>query len=198
MRGNFGALCAVALALLCANISADTVIFNTGEVMEGKVLKDNDCGILLEVSCGSDGPSGKVFIPKKKILRVEMDTLEKVAEREKKEAEAKELAERMRAQGLILYKGKWVTEDEKAAAEAKIAEAKKKREEARAAAAAQKAAEEAEAAQAAAAQKQQQAQKKNNSNPNIQSALNSMMHQGNTNGVKSLLGQPNSTAPNGY
>ena len=57
-----------------------------------------------------------------------MDTPEKIAEREAKALAQKELAEKMEAEGKVLYKGKWVTEEEKAEAEAKLAEAKEARE----------------------------------------------------------------------
>ena len=106
-----------------------------------------------------------MLIPKNKILRLEVDTPEMIAAREQKEAEAKELAEKMRAEGKVLYKGKWVTEAEKAADEAKLAEAKKKRDEARAAAAAKESrgrGAKSRGVSASAAKQQQQQQQQHN------------------------------------
>ena len=168
MRTTLAIICLLVIAASTTSLYADTVVLKTGEALEGTILKNNDAGIVLQVIYGT------LLIPKNKILRLETDTPEMLVAREQKEAEARELAEKMRAEGKVLYKGKWVTEAEKAADEAKLAEDKKKRDEARAAEAAKKkAAEEAlkAAALAQAQQLQQQQQQKQQQKQNNHGVL---------------------------
>ncbi|HLX61407.1 MAG TPA: hypothetical protein VKX17_09015 [Planctomycetota bacterium] len=113
---------AVSFAMLAAySLHADTVVFKNDEELDGKILERNDDSLKLEVEYGT------VIVPMSKVKRIEPDTPEKAAERERKKAEAAELAAKMKDEGKVLYKGKWVTEDEKKADEDKIAEAKKKK-----------------------------------------------------------------------
>ena len=85
------ALLLIAAVMLSAR--ADTVVLKTGQALEGKILKNDDNGIQLQVQYGT------MIIAQDKILRVEEDTPETLAAREEKEAADKEHAERMRAEG---------------------------------------------------------------------------------------------------
>ena len=107
---------------------ADTVVMKTLEVIEGKILKQNADFLELQVEFGT------MRVPTDKILRIEADTPEIIAQREARAAAQKEADAKAQAEGKVKYKGKWVTPDEKSADEAKIAAAKKKRDEERAAA----------------------------------------------------------------
>jgi membrane protein involved in colicin uptake len=115
-----------ALVLGCGLSNADTVVMKTGHTVEGTVLDQNDEYIELEVEYGT------MRVPMERVLRIEEDTPEKIAAREAKEAEQQALAEKMKEEGKILYKGQWVTEAEKKKAEDKAAADKKKRDEERA------------------------------------------------------------------
>ncbi|HYF51280.1 MAG TPA: hypothetical protein VEJ63_17835 [Planctomycetota bacterium] len=114
-------LALVVFGLASLSLQADTVVLKTGQSMDGKVLKQDDNGIELEVEYGT------ILIAQDKILRIEAETPEMAEAREKKEAEKREFADKMRAEGKVPYKGKWVTEKEKKADEEKIAAAKKKK-----------------------------------------------------------------------
>ncbi len=120
-----------------ASLRADTVVFHTGEELEGKILEKDEFTIKLEVETGT------VLVPMDKVRRIDADTPEKIAEREKRKAEADDLAAKMKDEGKVLYKGKWVTEEAKKSAEDKVAADKQKKKEA--ADAAKKKAEEAAA-----------------------------------------------------
>lgn len=135
------------LSSLCAATArADTIVMKTLEVIEGKILKQTADFLELQVEFGT------MRVPQDKILRIESDTPEIIAQREARASAAKEADAKAQAEGKVKYKGKWVTPDEKAADEAKIAAAKKKRDEERAAA--KKKAEE----EAAALKKKQEAE----------------------------------------
>jgi len=111
---------------LCAFLRADTVVMKSGQTIDGKIISEDDRAIELEVEYGT------MRVPRSRILRIEEDTPEKIKEREDKAAEQQELADKMKEEGKVLYKGKWVTEQEKKAAEDKATAAKKKKEKERA------------------------------------------------------------------
>jgi hypothetical protein len=117
------------VSAFCAGVArADTVVMKTLEVIEGKILKQNADFLELQVEFGT------MRVPTDKILRIEADTPEILAQREARAAAIKEQDAKAQAEGKVKYKGKWVTPDEKSADEAKIAAAKKKRDDERAAA----------------------------------------------------------------
>jgi len=111
-----------AMLLSCA-LHADTIIMKTGQTLSGKVLSQDDFSYEVEVE------HGIVRVPKDKVLRVEEDTAEMIAERDEKEAADKELAEQMKDEGKVKHKGKWVTPEEKKKEDDKVAATKKKKEE---------------------------------------------------------------------
>jgi len=106
---------------LAFELFADTVVLKSGQALDGKILKNDAAGIELEVEYGT------VLIAQDKILRIEAETPELSEAREKKAVESRELADKMRADGKVLYKGKWVGEKEKKAEDDKIAATKKKK-----------------------------------------------------------------------
>ena len=120
-------LCA-ALALTFTAARADTVIMKTGQLMEATELSRDDKSVEFEVKFGT------MRVPLDHILRIEKDTPEKIAAREKQEEADLELAEKMKEEGKVIYKGKWITEQEKKKEEEKAAAEKKKKDEARLAA----------------------------------------------------------------
>jgi aspartate beta-hydroxylase len=77
---------------------------------------------------------GIMRVPANLILTVEQDTPEVIAAREEEKAQDKEHAAMMRAEGKVLYKGKWIDEAEKEEIETKLAAEKKKKDEEKAAA----------------------------------------------------------------
>jgi len=99
---------------LAFELFADTVVLKSGQALDGKILKNDAAGIELEVEYGT-------------VLRIEAETPELSEAREKKAVESRELADKMRADGKVLYKGKWVGEKEKKAEDDKIAATKKKK-----------------------------------------------------------------------
>jgi hypothetical protein len=109
------------MALIAATVSADTVVLKTGQTIEGKVVSNDDKGVVLEVTYGT------MLITQDKIMRIEEETAESLAVREKDAEEKRAFAAKMKADGKVLYKGKWVDEKEKQADEDKIAAAKKKK-----------------------------------------------------------------------
>lgn len=115
----------LALTLFVSAAHADTVVLKNGQAIEGQILDQNDDTLKLEVVFGT------MVVSMDKVLRIEKDTPEVIAQRDKKQAEEREFAEKMRADGKVLYKGKWITEEQKKAEEEKLAEAKKKRDEER-------------------------------------------------------------------
>ncbi|MCY3019034.1 MAG: hypothetical protein NTW87_08400 [Planctomycetota bacterium] len=129
MRNSFRLAFLPILAVCsCALVFADTLVMKTGQTLECTVVKEEDAFIEVQVEFGT------MRVPRDRILRIEEDSPEKIAEREAKATEARDLAERMQDEGKVLYKGKWMTEEEKAKAEQKAAAAKKKRDDERAAA----------------------------------------------------------------
>lgn len=122
------AVSVLAALLMTGPACADTIVLKNGQSLDGKVLKEDEHGILLEVAYGT------MWIAHNKILSHDEDTPEALAAREKQAQAARDLAGEMRAQHKVLYKGKWVAEEEKQAAEQKLADAKKKRDEEHAAA----------------------------------------------------------------
>jgi hypothetical protein len=129
--------------LVCVSLRADTVVMKNLEALHGDLVKDTPDWIELRVEYGT------LKIPRDKILRIETDTPEMLAEREVKAAKEKEFTDKMISEGKVKYHNKWVTPAEKAADEKKIADAKKKRDEEVAAA-------KKKAAEALAAQKKEQ------------------------------------------
>jgi outer membrane biosynthesis protein TonB len=112
------------LALLLSPAAhADTIFMRDGHTLEGRVLSSNGETLELEVEYGT------MRVPVRLVEKIEAETPEKKAAREEAEAGKREFEENMRAEGKVKYKGGWVTPEEKAAAEEKIAEAKRKREE---------------------------------------------------------------------
>ena len=97
----------VSVAGVCAAVQADTVVMKTLEVIDGKVVSKNDDFIELQVEFGT------MRVPVDKILRIESDTPEIIADREAKAAKEKELTDKMLAECKVRYKGKWVTPAEK-------------------------------------------------------------------------------------
>lgn len=108
-------------ALVFSTAHADTVIMKTGTLLEAEEVTRDDSTVEFKVEFGT------VRVAIDNILRIEKDTPEQIALKEKKAADAKELAEQMKEEGKVQYKGKWVTEKEKADEEKKVAEAKKKK-----------------------------------------------------------------------
>src|SRR6185436_19838087 len=107
--------------MVCATSSwADTVVLSTGQALEGTILEQTQESLLLKVEYGT------LRVQKDKVLRIETDTPEKVAQREAAAEAKKKLEEKMHAEGKVQYKGKWVTEKEKSESEARIAAALKK------------------------------------------------------------------------
>lgn len=158
----------LALILAAAPLRADTIVFHNGEELDGTIIEKDDTMIKVAVEFGT------VLVPMTRVRRIEADTPQRIEEREKKKAEAAEFAKKMKEDGKILYKGKWVTEEEKTADEEKIAEAKKKKKEAEAAA--KKKAEEAAAKAKADAELAAQQNNNNNNNGNGRSDRFSRRH----------------------
>lgn len=107
--------------LASTSLQADTVVMKNLESLQGDLIKDTPDWVELRVEYGT------LKIPREKILRIEADSPEMLAEREAKAAREKELTDQMLAEGKVKYHGKWVTPQEKAAEEAKIAEAKRRK-----------------------------------------------------------------------
>ncbi len=100
---------------------AETVVLKNGEELYGTLQEKNDSSILLQVQYGT------LRVAQEKILSINPDIPELLAQREV-EAEAKrKLEAQMRAAGKVLYHGKWVTQQEKDAAEAKLAAEQKRK-----------------------------------------------------------------------
>jgi hypothetical protein len=110
------------MALVAAGVSADTVVLKTGQTIEGTVISNDDKGVVLEVTFG------KMLITQDKILRIDEETAESLAVREKDAEEKRAFAARMKDEGKVPYKGKWVSAKEKQDDEDKLAAAKKKKE----------------------------------------------------------------------
>lgn len=118
---------ALALSVACS-LHADTIVMKTGQKMDGKIVSSNGETVEIEVEYGT------MRVPAALILSVEQDTPEVIAAREEEKAQDKEKAAMMRAEGKVLYKGKWIDETEKEAIETKLAAEKKKKDEEKAAA----------------------------------------------------------------
>jgi hypothetical protein len=115
---------ALALLLTAAVSRADTIVFKNGEEIEGAVLEKDDIAIKLKVEYGT------LLVPMARVRRIDADTPEQIEERKKRKDEAEEFAAKMKEDGKVLFKGKWVTEAKKKAEEDKIAAANKKKKEA--------------------------------------------------------------------
>jgi len=100
----------------------------TGQKVEGKVVSSNGETVEIEVEYGT------MRVPAALILTVEQDAPEAIAAHLEEKAHDKEHAAMMRAEGKVLYKGKWIDETEKEEIEAKHAVEKKKKDEEKAAA----------------------------------------------------------------
>jgi hypothetical protein len=114
---------ALALLLTAAVSRADTIVFKNGEEIEGAVLEKDDIAIKLKVEYGT------LLVPMARVRRIDADTPEQIEERKKRKDEAEEFAAKMKEDGKVLFKGKWVTEAKKKAEEDKIAAANKKKKE---------------------------------------------------------------------
>jgi colicin import membrane protein len=166
MRWRIGVSLVFASALgLAVSVRGDTVVMKSGQTLEGQILSENDKSIELEVE-DAKAEHAIMRVPRSRILRIEEDTPEKLAEREAKKQEQRDLADQKKEEGFVLYNGKWVTEEDKAAAEKKAAEAKKKREKERAAAK-QKAQAEAQRKEQEAKKQEQQWQQQQAQNQNV-------------------------------
>ena len=189
-----------AAVAICFTAHADTIVFKSGEAMEGDVLKQDEAKLQLKVTyAGPDGAdrTGTLDIPMEKILRIDKDTPEMIKEREEKAAADKELALKMKDEGKVRYRGKWVSEDEKKKEESKLADDKKVKQD-KLAAAHKKAAEvaaakkaEADKLQAAALAQQQKddaayAAQNNNGRNNWRNNSSSNPYGGNLNGLNGL------------
>ncbi|MGD0091338.1 MAG: hypothetical protein ABSE73_15585 [Planctomycetota bacterium] len=129
MKRSIGLSLVFALAFgLAISVRADTVtlLMKSGQTLEGDVISENDNSIELEVEYGT------MRVPKSRILKRIDDTPEIIAERERKKEEEQDLADRMKDEGKVLYKGKWVTDKEKDEAEKKAKEAADKKKKQRA------------------------------------------------------------------
>lgn len=115
---------ALIAVLISTPLFADTIIFNTGEELEATILERDETKLKVEVAYGT------LLVPLERVKRIDVDTPEQAEQRAKKRAEEKEFAERMKAEGKVLYKGEWVDADIKKAADEKLAEQKKKKKEA--------------------------------------------------------------------
>ncbi|MEI6234127.1 MAG: hypothetical protein WCT04_13815 [Planctomycetota bacterium] len=107
----------------CFALHADTVVFKNGQELDGDILEKDENSLKLQVEFGT------ILVPMSRVRTIEADTPEKIELRAKKKAEAEELAKQMKEEGKVQYKGKWVSEEEKKADEAKVAEVKKKKKE---------------------------------------------------------------------
>src|SRR5437868_6638598 len=102
---------------------ADIIVFKTGDELEGQILEKTDEVIKLGVEHGT------ILIPMDRVLRIDLETAEKAETgKKKKEGEAAE-AKKMKEEGMVKYKGEWVTEEDKKAAEDKLADERKKKKE---------------------------------------------------------------------
>src|SRR5205823_12608140 len=108
------------------------IIFKSGEELDAVIVERDEEKLKVQVDYGT------MLVPLEKVRRIDPETPEKAEARAKKLAAEKEEAERMRAEGKVKFKGEWVDEDVKKAAESKIAAAKAKKKEADEAAAAKK------------------------------------------------------------
>lgn len=95
----------------------------TGQTLDGKILSSNGETVEIEVEYGT------MRVPAALILSVEQETPEQVAAREEEKEQDKEHAAMMRAEGKVLYKGKWIDQEEKEEIETKLAAEKKKKDE---------------------------------------------------------------------
>lgn len=117
------------LALATAGVlRADTIVMKTGQKLDGKIVSSNGETVEIEVEYGT------MRVPQALILSVEQQSPEQIAAREEEKAQEKEHAAMMRAEGKVLYKGKWIDAEEKEEIEAKQAAEKKKKDEEKAAA----------------------------------------------------------------
>ena len=113
---------AVPAVILCAMLGAraDIIIFKNGDELDGNIIEKTDVAIKLEVSVGT------MLIPMERVLRIDKETApEQIEARRKKKEEADAFAKKMKEEHMVLYKGEWVDEDEKAADLKKIAEERK-------------------------------------------------------------------------
>jgi len=117
--------CGMVLVLAATAAQADSIVFKTGQVLEGTVLKENDTTLELAVEYGT------ILVSRDKILRVESESISQKADREARQQEEREFLARMKSEGRVLHKGKWITEEEKRAVDEKLAEEKRKQDEAK-------------------------------------------------------------------
>jgi len=105
--------------LLCAGLRAETVITSNLRTLHGDIIAQTDDWIELRMEYGS------VRIPRTNVVRIEQDTDAMAIECSTTSQESLDFAEKMKAEGKVLYHGRWVTPEEMAEQEAKIAEAKR-------------------------------------------------------------------------
>jgi hypothetical protein len=103
--------------LLAVSARAETVITRNLHALHGKIVAQTDEWIELRMEYGT------LRIPREDIVRIEKDTPQMVAECSYTVKQSKDFAEKMTAEGRILYHGRWVTPEEKAEDEARLAEA---------------------------------------------------------------------------
>ncbi len=113
------------LALLAPCAYADFVIFKNGHQIEGEILQEDDDSYLLKVDYGT------LKVEKSKVLTIRKETEAEIELRKQAAEEKKRFEERMLRQGRVLYKGKWIDEDEKKSILANIEKKKVLKEEAR-------------------------------------------------------------------
>ena len=176
--------------VLAFTLRADTVVFKNGEELEGTILEKDETELKLEVE------NGTVLVPMVKVRRIDLDTPEKIAERARKKAEAEEFAKKMADEGKVLYKGKWMTEEEKKAAEDKLKAEQDKKKEA-AAAAKKKADDEAAKAKEEAAKRAADLAQQNANNQNSRGDRFNRNRRGDPTGGQGLNGNNATTFNNG-
>lgn len=98
---------------------ADTIFLKNGRHFEGVVVEDGDRAVVFDVIMGSSRM-------RMSFTRGEIDRIERTTAREKETLEEEmarereeraELEEEKRKEGLVLYRGKWITEEERRSAE---------------------------------------------------------------------------------
>jgi membrane protein involved in colicin uptake len=107
---------------------ADTIVLKSGQTMDATVLSTDGQTLNVEVEYGT------MRIPMALVKNIEKATPEEIARREEEKQAERELAAEMHAEGKVLYRGKWIDEEEKQKIEEKLADERKKKAEEKAAA----------------------------------------------------------------
>jgi len=111
------ALCVTLGILFGSKLRAETIITTRLHALHGQVVAQTPEWVEVRTEFGT------MRVPRANIVRIEKDTPAMAAERSETAWQSKDFAEKMMAEGKVLYHGRWVTPDEKAAQEAKVAEA---------------------------------------------------------------------------